>query len=866
MNGELMRFDYCLREHSFFIRHYRIGCQFYQALRSRIPGRYLFVILFCLYLCDRTAQADLYSNPPKNSDIEVTLSGALARRNLAELLVLLGQCRFKEQKDCPTPLTDDSFPPTIDKVVSEVELYVAAKKLGVWPSTERTGIEPAFSAYYQSKLSKYGEKAFPAVTVELRTVRSRTPVFVSDREPWPRTPSELSPQTSFKLCKTFISQPVPDCIVRIEPPTREPIRRVEKGIRGTTQFVWKDLPGFTITLHLAVNFNEAANIADWLVNELTQRIKDRRGNSLPYEEDILTRLMIVAPNVQQANTSVTNTAMPDICSLRSRVGWPTAFSASRQEGLVPPPLFIADLSPMERSENEKYVDSQTRSMQLVRIPEQPCAKLLPESPEGLLHSIAVAAVIPELLIAEHELHFIETEEASNAGTILRNLGTTNDLRRPITIVPGKMIPDNDLLPRNNTELLFNRELYGSALNRVAGAEGALLAIAVPQKRAIHSAVWDEMVEKNYRFQFSDLRNDKQADFPVSPQHDLQKQPTMSSCAAWPLCLATTPFAIGVGPLDVDGTLLDPETYLLGAGWTWIAAPAFRIPLVYGAQHLQAEHAGELLQVAGFYEGTSFATPIIGALLQDIMDMTPSTDVSVSDAATLIAASSDLASADEEVNFKGGKKKRFIELVRFGRLNIGRALYLAKSGGLVNSVLAPTDSSSLSQEKFELGTLNTHRGILVGKSKIPSECNGNIKLMPPEIPEGQESDRWLAPAVYGNPLCLDPRYVVRISASRSQKGDLKMTTAGPLLDIVYLLNPSNQASNGGYGSTSFAMNAPMTVVMRELRVPVQGSTPVCDLTDSTPDKACFTFNSADGSKKAINFENSIYFGKISRAKQ
>ena len=139
-------------------------------------------------------------------------------------------------------------------------------------------------------------------------------------------------------------------------------------------------------------------------------------------------------------------------------------------------------------------------------------------------------------------------------------------------------------------------------------------------------------------------------------------------------------------------------------------------------------------------------------------------------------------------------------------------------------------------------------------------------MPPEIPRGAQSDRWLAPAVYGNPLCIDPSSIVRISASRSPDGVIKMTNAAPLLDVVYILSPSKETSNGGYGSTSFAANSPMTVVMRKLMVPIQGSTPICDLIDPTPDKACFTFKGADGSKRAIDFENSIYFGKISRAER
>ena len=119
----------------------------------------IFLAIFTvLFFCDIAAQAGLSSEQPKNSDIEVTLSGALARRNLAELLILLGQCRFNEQKDCPDPLTLNSFPPPPDKSLSEVELYAAAQRRGIWPATERVGFESAFSAYYRSKVNQYGEE------------------------------------------------------------------------------------------------------------------------------------------------------------------------------------------------------------------------------------------------------------------------------------------------------------------------------------------------------------------------------------------------------------------------------------------------------------------------------------------------------------------------------------------------------------------------------------------------------------------------------------------------------------------------------------------------------------------------------------
>ena len=397
-----MKKHYFLPERGFSLDHYRISHLFSRSWKGRIACRYLFVIFTVLFFCDIAAQAGLSSEQPKNSDIEVTLSGALARRNLAELLILLGQCRFNEQKDCPDPLTLNSFPPPPDKSLSEVELYAAAQRRGIWPATERVGFESAFSAYYRSKVNQYGEEAFPAATVDLRTVRSRTPVFVSDREKWPTSTASLSPQTMFKLCKTFLSQPVPDCVVRIEPHPRETIRRVEKGISGRTEFVWKDLPGFTIRLHLVVDISEAASIAEWLAKELTQRVK-ARGNELPYEEDILTRLVIFAPNVQQT-ASVTNTTKTDVCSLRAKVGWPAAFSTPQRKDLYFPPLFIADVDPMKKTEYEKYIDAQTLSMQLERIPEPPCRNLRSEPLDHLQHSIAVAGVV-QRLVTEHELHF-----------------------------------------------------------------------------------------------------------------------------------------------------------------------------------------------------------------------------------------------------------------------------------------------------------------------------------------------------------------------------------------------------------------------------------------------------------------------------
>ena len=254
------------------------------------------------------------------------------------------------------------------------------------------------------------------------------------------------------------------------------------------------------------------------------------------------------------------------------------------------------------------------------------------------------------------------------------------LENPSLSAPGKLAPETDQPSTDDNQLLFDPEPHNWELKGVAGGEGSLLAIAVPKKIDVKPEITIGMVEHNHDFQFSDIRNEKQARYPVSPQHELQKQPTKSSCAAWPICLATTPYAIGVAPLDADRKLLEPQDYLLGAGWTWIAAPASGIPIAIKAKKQDSEHAGEPLQVAGLYAGTSFAAPIIGALLQEIMDMTPSdTQVSITEVATLIAASSDLASADEIVDFPNKTQKRFIELVRFGRLNIARALYLAKTG-------------------------------------------------------------------------------------------------------------------------------------------------------------------------------------------
>ena len=856
--------------------------------RSALPYRALLCLGLLAWSFDAWAQEGGRPAAPTGR-LQFVLTGQTARPHLAELLIVVGRLS-ESRRDLNANPQPRATP---------AEFYRAAAAAGVWP--EGSGFETSFENAFLPVFRAQGDRAFPAVTVTLTERTNRVRVTLARGETPARTVQDLSDETVRRLCTTFYSTPTPRerCIVRVEPPLVSDHLLRQGNTTATAQFAWVRQPGFEVILHAALSAAGADRLGDAIEAAFRDTPRLRRSSFAHHEFsssfvlDPSSAIMPVRP--QSASIACDGR---NIRPLAERLGWHSAPSASRAQ-LVP--IVIADLAVGE----VRLIAQDDRRLTAPRGLDCLDANVLP----GLVHSLGVAALIagPTVpvagsdppptsptppgpvrevaaqvsgLLPDHPVRFHPAHSAHQAArAIPYTVG-----RRPITVLPAHLPALSEPQdPATDAEQWFLRpRVRNSWITDAISGDGTLLVVAVPKVADLTSQIVSRMREHRAPPEF--LSVSERANQPSERLgHDLQRAPRSRGCNAMPICMAMTPFAIGVAALAADDkALLEPDNYLLGAGWTWLAAPGTNLPAAASVD----DHEG-----AGLFTGSSFAAAVVAGLAEAVLGIaggdSSDTQPFAVEAALLLAAASDLIPADEMVLLRSGTVPA-ADLVRYGRVNAARTRAVAEAGLMRTPVVVASGpqpeilwSSSRPEASARVSlAVNTavHRH---------DGCKGRLIISAPlldistQFPPGQD------PVLkVDGLLCLDPTRVLRIGPAATRDGQVATCGGAPLLDIVYRLEPDLSRS-GGYGTSHLKERAPFAVVLRRVFLtglafrpagytdeaalcgPEWGRRPDfnCEIVlidaEADADRACLQVLSEGRVVRGLSLDRDIYFGQFTR---
>jgi len=840
-------------------------------------------------------------------DLELRFSGPNSRKELARFLIAFDECRGQRGAGCPAALAHPKFrkkPSDPAPRATAVQLYDAAQEAKFWPDRSVSGTETIFEKHFLKRYLAHGKGAFhSAVKVELFWRQFRAAVWVPEGEKWPTNPKDLSSGIVKELCATFSTTTRLDCVIHLERPAAvpltKPLSRNGKTTTLTRQYAWIVQPSFEAMLDLDTDRAAVDEVASWLERKLFSQDPQRIPATF-------ARFISNAPSGDLNESQISQPDENQDCDFPKRIRW-----LGKVENQTNFPIFIADSSIQQKKEFEKYVATvrtNATDSGRIKLRGRPlvCRELQPSHPAGISHTAAVAALVgsqstgmPKAtlgLLPEADIRVIELGEWMLSGRILTGSGTDystarqqSTVRKPITIVPGNRRESTDF--KNEDQPLFPipgpravRQTERSQLLGLAQADGTFTILAAPSVDKVDLKGRNSMMASIRHYKFLAPKT------PIlQPRHELQQQSKVGWCPVFPICYATTPLAMGVAALGSDDKqLLDPDRYLLGSGWIWVAAPGASIPVAAELVKLSSDQATQSnLMVECRYFGSSFAVATVGALMQQVIDYTrTSTDytgtsagkataykATAYDAAAIIAAASDLINPDEKVEIRGQDVDLGL-LVRYGRVNFQRTLTIAKETQLSEPSLLPVVVGAGSRQDqpptihvFPRGELKINKAIAVEGS------NCSLRVT---VPNGHNDLReWMASSDGAVFICLALGDILRISASRNLSGQIVYGGKDekvPLLDIVFLSSleigrEANRAYESSLQSFRFPLILRRVALTKTTSIPTDIEAADCALLSGDGDNredACLYIEHL-GQNVFVNLQTHDYFGRVFNGK-
>lgn len=827
-------------------------------------------------------------------DLELRFSGPNSRKELARFLIAFDECRGQRGAGCPAALAHPKFrkkPSDPAPRATAVQLYDAAQEAKFWPDRSVSGTETIFEKHFLKRYLAHGKGAFhSAVKVELFWRQFRAAVWVPEGEKWPTNPKDLSSGIVKELCATFSTTTRLDCVIHLERPAAvpltKPLSRNGKTTTLTRQYAWIVQPSFEAMLDLDTDRAAVDEVASWLERKLFSQDPQRIPATF-------ARFISNAPSGDLNESQVSQPDENQDCDFPKRIRW-----LGRVEKPTSFPIFIADNSQQSMHQYADYIvpikDGSTDSGKIsLRGRALSCKELSPSSPSGIHHTAAVAALVGSKplvtdksaggLMPGIEIRVTMFNDWMLSGTYISRTNESYDAavasavrRKPLTIVPGNRYESAHFAREDEPLFPILHRLMSSIgpVHRVADRSNLIASVQPDGTFAIVAAPSADKVDPNGKRlmsrSFSEYKFIQPDKITPKPRHVLQQQSKVGWCPVFPICNATTPLAMGVAALGPDDKeLLDPDNYLLGSGWIWIAAPGASIPIAAEVEKSSSDQATQPgLVVEGRYSGSSFAVATVGALMQQVLDHASSSRAAatVYDAAAIVAAASDLINPDEKVRLRD-QEVDLGQLVRYGRVNFQRTITIAKETDLTAPSLVQVMKRKNHQHVsppeivvFRGGALNVHDDIAI-KSE---HCDVKVQLPI----KANDSREWMGTSDGSPHVCLRLKEILRISASRNMDGDiLYQDNKLPLVDIVF----SSSLDTGRDDSR------PYESALKEFRIPLvlrrgtMGRTgsnaetvlkPNCSLVENATDanRACL-YISKDGKRVPIDLSKYDYFGSV-----